>query len=151
MKDLIIQALNDAIIVLDKRTPTTKTKMVEVNIEDVSPIGIIKFMQENNIPENAFFSTNATENSGFTVNPILCYDITIPTTDADKLKFRNSAFTMIAFKEVFNLLTTNGFKRVGFNSGLLKDYIDTTVYKMFIENDFDRLVKYYSLSFIKIQ
>ena len=70
--------------------------------------------------------------------------------DKDKLKFRRKRFSTIAFKRVFDLLTTNGYKRVGFNSGLLRDYKDTTVYDMYMENDFDRLVKYYSLSFVKI-
>ena len=40
-------------------------------------------------------------------------------------------------------------QRVGFNSGLLREFADTTVYEMCINREFDRLVKLYSLSFIK--
>jgi len=43
----------------------------------------------------------------------------------------------------------NGYKRTGYNSGLLKQFDDTTVYDMYISKDFDRLVKYYSLPFVK--
>jgi hypothetical protein len=112
----------------------------------------LRHMKDNNIPYNAYFK--GIENgydaySGY----CLAYDIQIPTTEKDKSKskFRIDRFGTFAFKNVYDLLTTNGFKRVGYNSGLLKEFDDTTVYDMFINNEFDRLVKYYSLSFKLIE
>ena len=79
----------------------------------------------------------------------LSWVVPVPTTDNDKLKYRRRRFTSIAWRAVFDLLTTSGYKRVGYNSGLLKDFDDTTVYDMYMAKDFDRLVKYYSLPFVK--
>ena len=150
MKTLIIQALNDALIKLDKITPQTKKIVKQVNIDNVKPLDIVTFMKENDIPDTAYFGGK--ENSYDAFNEIcLCYDINIPTTDKDKLIFKRHRFSTIAFKSVYDLLTSNGFKRVGFNSGLLKEFNDTTVYDLFINNEFDRLVKYYSLSFSLIE
>lgn len=57
--------------------------------------------------------------------------------------------THIAFPLVSQLLRDNGYTRVGYNTGLLKEFDDTTVYDMYVDDDFDRLVKYYSLPFVK--
>lgn len=146
MKDLITQALNNAFLVLEKQVPQTKLKAVYVNIDDVSPLNIVSFMKENNVPDTACFGGKPNGYDAFD-QVCLCYDVDIPTTDDDKLKFKRNRFSNIAWTKVYASLTQNGYKRVGFNSGLLKEFDDTTVYDMFINKDFDRLVKYYSLSF----
>ncbi len=147
MKDLIIKTLNDAIIVLNKRVPQTKKETVYQDIKDMMPLDIPKFMLENNIPSDAYFGGRPNDYDSFD-QICLCYDIDVPTTDKEKLKYKKDKFSTIAFKLVFECLTNSGYKRVGFNSGKLREFDDTTVYDMFITNDFDRLVKYYSLSFI---
>jgi len=148
MKTLIIKALNDAIGKLDRQTPITKKIIKSVSIIDVNPLDIPKFMKDNDIPDDAYFSGR---DNGYDAwdDILLSWVIDVPTTDDDKLKFRIKRFTTIAFKYVYDVLTSNGYKRVGYNSGLLKDFDDTTVYDMFINKDFDRLVKYYSLPFAK--
>jgi hypothetical protein len=146
MKDLIIQALNDAIIVLDKRVPQTKKETIYENIEGISPLDISRFIIENNIPKDAYFGGKPNDYDSFDT-VCLCYDIDVPMTEQDKLKIKRKTFSTIAYKLVFDLLIKSGYKRVGFNSGKLKEFDDTTVYDMFITKDFDRLVKYYSLSF----
>lgn len=147
MKELIISALSNAILQLEKRIPLTKNDTKYVSIEDVCPVNIADFMKENNIPNDAFFAGRPNGYDAFD-QICLCYDVKIPTTAKDQLKFKKSQFSTIAFKEVYNLLLSNGFKRVGYNSGRLKEFDDTTVYEMFISQDFDRLVKYYSLPFV---
>ena len=62
----------------------------------------------------------------------------------DKLLFKRKRFTDVAWKFVYESLIKNGYKRIGFNSALFKSFDDTTVYDMYIDKDFDRLVKYYS-------
>ena len=147
MKDLIVQALNEAIILLDRQVPQTKSKEKQVRIIDVSPLDLVQFMKDNNIPDDACFGGIDNGDDGYS-DVCLCYDVIIPTTDKEKLNYKRKRFSSVAHKFVYDLLLNNGYKRVGFNSGLLKQFDDTTVYDMFINKDFDRLVKYYSLSFI---
>ncbi len=148
MKELIIEALNDAFVVLEKRVPQTKKELKEVSISDVRPLYIVQFMKDNNIPDDASFGGVDNGYDGYS-DICLYWDIDVPTTDKDKLKFKRKAFSSIAHKYLYDLLIKNGYKRVGFNSGLLKQFDDTTVFDMYANKDFDRLVKYYSLSFVK--
>jgi hypothetical protein len=147
MKELIVQALDDAIIMLDKRTPQTKIEVKYIDIDGVKPLDIANYMKDNNIPDNAYFGLKSNSYDGFHGDIYLCYDVNIPTTDKDKMKFKKDKFSDIAFKPVYDLLTKNGYKRVGINTFLLKQFKDTTVYDMYISKDFDRLVTYYSMYF----
>lgn len=150
MKELIIQALNEAILIINKQIPQTKGKRIEINIEDVSPLKIVQFMKDNNIPDDAWFGGKDNGNDGY--NEIcLCYTGKIPTTEKDKLTFCKKRFTDIAWCKVYELLLANGYMRVGYSTFFLKEFDDTTVYDMYITNDFDRLVKYYSLPFKLIE
>jgi len=148
MKDLIIQALNDAIVILDNRIPQTKKKTIYVNIDDVKPADILSFMKDNDIPATAEFGGKPNGYDAFD-EVCLVYDVDIPTTEKDKLKAKKDRFTNIAFRAVYDLLIANGYKRVGYRSGLLKPFDNTTVYDMYINKEFDRLVEYYSLPFVK--
>lgn len=148
MKDLIIKALDEAIKKLESSTPKTKTKEKTISVIDVEPLKIPSFMKENGIPDDAWFNTKTNEEDGYD-DVVLSWDIGIPTTENDRDKYRRRRFSSIAFKFVFDALTGNGYERVGFNSGLLKEFDDTTVYDMYMCKSFDRLVKYYSLFFKK--
>lgn len=149
MKDLIIQALTKALPQLESRVPKTKGHTKYFDINGISPIELVEFMRANNIPDNTYFAGIPNSYDSFD-GIALAYDISIDTSELEREKFKNRVFTDIAYKEVFNLLKENGFIKVGYNTALLKDFKDTTVLKMFIAEDFDRLVKYYSLSFKKI-
>lgn len=151
MKDLILPALNDAYTKLEKQIPSTKNDLVEVCIDDVNPMDLPQFMVDNNIPEDAWFGTEESQTLGSCTRVLLLYDIKIPTTDKDKLLYKRKRYTSIAFSCISNVLLVNGYKRKGFNSGLLKSFDDTTVYDMYINKEYDRLVNYYSLSFGEIQ
>jgi len=148
MKDLIIKALDDALILLEKRIPQTKKEIKYVNIDDVTPLELIQFMKDNNIPDDADFDGKPNDYDSFD-EVCLSFSVDIPTTEKDKLKFCRSAFTSIAWKFVYDLLIKNGYKRVGYNSALLKPFEWTSAYEMYINNDYDMLVEYYSLPFVK--
>lgn len=147
MKDLIITALNEAIETLEQKTPQTKLESVYVNIGDVNPLDLGSFIAENNIPKDAWFSTEQEDGLFSHIEPVLRYNTVIPTTNEERLKYKKDKFSTIAFPIVFKHITNNGYKRKGFNSGLLRQFEDTTVYDMYINKDFDRLVEYYSLYF----
>jgi hypothetical protein len=149
MKTLLIQALDDAFVVLEKQVPNTKKKMEFMSILDIKPSEISSLMKENDIPDDAYFTGRDNGDDGWD-DILLAWDVDIPTTEKDKILYKRKTFSTIAFRKVYELLTTSGYKRVGFSTGLLKQFDDTTVYDMYMNKDFDRLVKYYSLPFVKI-
>ena len=150
MRDFIVKALKDAAEHMEPGVPKTKKETVFVNIENVSHtiINLVSFMQENDIPDSAVF-THVCSCSATHVEPgdYLTYQIDVETTEKERDEYRRRRFDQIAFKKLYDLLTAAGYKRVGFNSGLLKQFKDTTIYDMFLEKDWDRLEKRYSLSF----
>lgn len=150
MKHLIIAALNEVEKWVYSDMPHTKKKTIEIDISDVEPKDFAKFMQDNNIPENSWFSGAANSYDSMDY-PTINYEIDIPATKEDKLKYIKEKFNLRAFKRVHDTLTTNGYKRQGYNSGLLREFDNTTVYDMYMQEDFDRLVKYYSLPFKPIE
>ncbi len=153
MKEFVIQALAEALILLEKRVPKEKTEVVTVNISDVNPFELAKFIKENNIPETAHFSTSQDDTYavGMWYEPVLSYDKKVPTTEKEQLKYKKDKYNDCVFPILYKLLTANGYKRKGFNSGLLADFKDTTVYDMYINNDIERLMKYYSIYFEEIK
>ncbi len=149
MKELIIQALNDSFNLLEKQVPLTKKQNKSISILDVEPLELPTFMRDNNIPNDAYFTGKDNGYDGWD-DILLAWSIDVPTTEKDKIEFKKKRFTDIAWKFIYDLLfNKNGYKRVGYNSGLLKEFDDTTVYDMYVNKEFDRLVKYYSLRFKK--
>ena len=104
-------------------------------------------MQDNNIPTDAYFTGRE---NGYDAWDDIClgWEIDVPTTDKEKLKYKKQKFDNYAFQSVRVLLTQNDYKRVGYNTSLLKEFDDTTVFDMYVNEEFDRLVKYYSLRFV---
>lgn len=146
MKELLIQALDEAFVKLEKQVPQTKKQTKSISILDVKPLNLLEFMKANNVPDDADFDGKDNGYDGWN-DILLSWSIDVPTTDKDKLDFKRRRFSDVAFKCVYDLLTKNGYKRNGYNTGLLKQFDDTTVYDMYMSKDFDRLVKYYSLPF----
>lgn len=148
-KDLIIKALDIAAERLAKATPKTKTVTKSMDVSDVAPKDLYKFMQENNVPDTAYFDVSDNGYDGWDAGTILLsWYFFIPTTQSDSEIFAQRKFQQIAFRSVHEILTQNGYMRVGFNSALLKDYRDAAIYNMYKDKDFDRLAKYYSMYFI---
>lgn len=148
MKTLLIDALDKAFALLERQIPKTKKKTESISIQDVPPLELASFMKSHGIPADAYFSGR---DNGYDAwdDIVLAWEIDVPTTDKDKEDYKRRVFSNIAFRSVYDSLIKNGYKRTGFNSGLLKQFDGTTVYDMYINKDFDRLVKYYSLPFVK--
>jgi hypothetical protein len=150
MEILITEALTEAVIKLNKITPELKMKTKSTDIDDISPLEVVSFMRENDIPDDARFHCHC--DCGLRSNGVsLVWEIEVPTTASDKLKYKRQKFTQVAWVFVYNAFIKNGYKRVGFNTGQLKEFKDTSIYDMYMSRDFDRLVKYYSLSFIPME
>ena len=149
MKNIIIQALDTAFDVVTRQARQEKTVVKSVSIMAVEPLKLTMFIRENNIPKDCYFGGTDNGYDGFS-DFCLCWDIKVPYTDKEQNEYNKRTFNKWqSFKTVHKFLTNEGYIRVGFNSGLLKEFDDTTVFDMYIEKNFDRLVKYYSLYFKK--
>lgn len=150
MKDLIIQALSDAFEKLQKQLPETKRETKTISILDVKPSELMSFMESNNIPKDAYF--NGADN-GYDAwdDIVLAWEVEVPTSEKEKLDWLKHKFNSFSsWHYVHKLLTQNGYKRIPYDSRNFKQFNDTTVYNMFREKNFDRLVEYYSGHFKKI-
>jgi hypothetical protein len=147
MKELITQALDEVFSRVLRQVPQTKKKTESIGILDVRPLHLEAFMSANGIPEHAYFSSadNTDEISAGEI--YLAWEVDVPTTDKDKAKFKRDKFSVICFPPIYKLLTSNGYKRIPCDSRAMRRFDGTTVYDMYSNKEFDRLLDYYSLFF----
>lgn len=149
MKEYIIKALDDTNVKVEKQVPTKKKKYKSLSILDVKPIELLQFMQKNNIPDDAEFDGVENGYDGWD-DIVLSWQIDVPTSEKDKNEYRMKRFEVISWKHVYDILISNGYKRLGgWNGSDFKQFKDTSLYQMYLDKDFDRLVKYYSYYFTK--
>ena len=162
-KSYLSIALSDAFTTLENQVPQTKKKTETISIQDVKPSELMSFMKSNDIPNDAYFT--GTDNGYDDWNDIvLAWEVDVPTSEKDKLEYKNYRFHDIAFTKVYELLTTNGYKRIsernhgritykqrskysGVSSIVLFD--NKSVYEMYMDNELDKLSEYYSMYFKK--
>lgn len=162
MKNLILKALDEAFTTLENQVPQTKKKTETISIQDVKPSELMSFMKSNNIPNDAYFTGIDNGYDGWD-DIVLAWEVDVPTSEKEKLEYKNYRFHDIAFKKVYDLLTTNGYKRIsGLNQGRITYkqrskysgissilFDNKSIYEMYIDKDIDKLVEYYSMYFQK--
>ena len=148
MKNLIIEALDAAFAVVESEIPKEKEQEKTVSILDVRPIDLPTFMESHGIPETAHFwrTDNGYDAWG---DIVLSWEEIVPTTETDKLIFAIKRFDVVAFRHIYDKLTKSGYIRTPVDSKLLRPYLNTNMYDLYIEKDFDKIVEYYSLYFRK--
>lgn len=146
MQEVLKQALLDAFVLLQRQVPNYTRLSKCKSIDGLSPAELPNFMKVNDIPDDATFSTSWDSND----EACLCWDAQVPMTDKQILDYKRTKFKSTAWAFVYKVMLANGYKRQGFNSGLLKQFDDTTVYDMYMNDEWDRLVKYYSLPFARL-
>ena len=163
MRNLISKALNNAFTTLENQIPQTKKKTETISIQDVKPSQLISFMKSNDIPNDAYFTGTDNGYDGWN-DIVLAWEVDVPTSEKEKLEFKNRRFYDIAFKKVYDLLTINGYKRISernrdrnritykkisnsVSSIIMFD--NKSVYEMYMDKDLDKLVEYYSMYFQK--
>lgn len=150
MTELIKEALDKAYDLTVKATPTTKKVIKSISIIDIKPSELQTFIKDNNIPDNAWFDVKDNGYDAWECNDILLsWDVEIPITQKDKLEFCRKYFDHISFRKVYEVFISNGYRRRGSNTTSLKEFKDTTRYDMYINMEWERLVKYFSLYYIK--
>ena len=161
MKNLISKALNNAFTTLENQLPQTKKKTKTISIQDVNPSQLMSFMKSNDIPNDAYFTGTDNGYDGWN-DVVLAWEVDEPTSEKEKSEYKNYRFHDIAFKKVYDLLTTNGFKRISDrNQGRITYkkrsnsissiimFDNKSVYEMYMDKDLDKLVEYYSMYFQK--
>jgi hypothetical protein len=161
MKNLLIEALDDAFIALENQVPQTKKKTETISIQDVKPSQLMSFMKSNDIPNDAYFTGTDNGYDGWN-DIVLAWEVDVPTSEREKSEYKNYRFHDIAFRKVYDLLTTNGYKRTsGRDQGRITYkkrsntissiimFDNKSVYEMYMDKDLDKLVEYYSMYFKK--
>jgi hypothetical protein len=160
MKKLISKSLNDAFTTLENQVPQTKKKTETISIQDVKPSELMSFMKSKDIPNDAYFTGSDNGYDGWN-DIVLAWEVDVPTSEKEKLEYKNRRFHDIAFKKVYDLLTINGYKRisernqgrisykkVSYTSHIIM-FDNKSVYEMYMDKDLDKLVEYYSMYFQK--
>jgi len=111
----------------------------EYNIEDVDNM-VIKYVE----PDYC---------SGYDENAGICTNVKAPhqRTKKEIETIYDSRYPRVLWKAVYAEFIELGYKRAGYDSRDFKEFDDTSVYKMYKDKEFDRLLKYYSLRFKKIE
>ena len=161
MKNLISKALNNSFTTLKNQLPQTKKKTKTISIQDVKPSQLMSFMKSNDIPNDAYFTGTDNGYDGWN-DVVLAWEVDEPTSENEKSEYKNYRFHDIAFKKVYDLLTTNGYKRISYrNQGRITYkkrsnsilpiimFDNKSVYEMYMDKDLDKLVEYYSMYFQK--
>ena len=131
--------------------PLMKKKQKEVHIGGGNISKLLEIAENialtENIDKNVIQFIANTDYSTYG-DIIAIFDIEVPKTKHDLEIEKEKRFKNKYFKVVYDEMIKNGYKR-SFSSHSLKEFDDTTVFKMFLNKDFDRLVKYFSLFFVK--
>ena len=150
MKSLLSPVLNAAMAKLNKQVPQTKGSTQSIDISEVRPKDLAAFMSDNNVPDDCYFDGTENAYDAWEVDSTkLTWDIQIPTTDADKLRYKRKRFQSILWHALYPVLLANGYKRISSGSDKFKQFDDTTLYDMVVDGNIDRVIAYYSLSFAK--
>ena len=149
MKDLIIEALNDAHAILLQEVPTTKPKEVCVVVTDVPVTDLLNLLKGKDFPPDAKIGVNS--NGGVQIS----YTSEQPMSEADKEKYKRDIFQEYAFKFVYDILIRNGYRKQSLDtlsgerrwdkiitSGRM--FANINIYDCYINEDFETIVNLYS-------
>jgi len=145
MIEIIRDGIRDTLSNIKAPKYRVATKTIEIT--DIKPYDIKSFMDEENIPKSAWFDSKEDAYDSFSYGTYLSWEVEILATKEFKLKIVKYKFETTVLSHVYNRLISNGYKRKGFNSSFLREFDNTTVFDMYINKQWSRLEKYYSLSF----
>lgn len=121
-----------------------------IDISDVRPCDLLDFMNVNGIPLDADFDGYNNGYDGWEPQRLkLSWFAPEPTTKADHERYYKTIVNNRAFKAVYDVMLANGYKRIAVHSSQFKVFNDTSVYDMFVNNEHQRLVRYFTLYFDK--
>ena len=150
MKALINTVLTELLSDKRSRLPQSKTVTRTRSVLEETPYTLAKFMDDNGIPKEAWFEGDSPDYFEQSYSDfVLCWEVEIPTTDADKLNYLERVFNSNAFTRVAKALLADGYKRISPDHQTLKQYRGMSHYSLFTEGNMDTIVDYIKLHFTK--
>ena len=123
----------------------------ESNTIDGYKAEIEEYSKEYNFCADTILIEYISEDYGISDGGIgIVVQVELEKTESSFIAEINRRFESSLWKLVYSELTHLGYKRCGYNSRLFKEFDDTTLYKMYKDGEFDRLLKYYLLRFNKL-
>jgi hypothetical protein len=139
MKELLIQALDNAFEKLKLRVPQTKSNTISIPIPyDLNPVDFAQYVNDFHLPEDAKFDWGYDE---------ITWETAVPLTDSQKVNYINDHFSSIAWEEVKKSFLSAGYQLIKYNSIDLISFIsyrNPIVYELYNRKDWDTLVHLYS-------
>ena len=149
MKALIKEGLEITFNKVLKRVPETKIIEKLISVVDVDPLGLIDFMTENNIPDDAYFTGKDNGYDGWE-DICLGWEVKVPTTDVEKLQFKRKRFEKDALVEVGKILRENGYTSSNYHYKKFKEIQGKEyLYDRYMKDDFNKLFELFSLLYEK--
>jgi hypothetical protein len=108
MKDLYIQALHNTFNSIVKNSQKTRKKLMELCIDNVKPKDLQKFLEDNNVPDNAFFGIYGDDYDGHSIS--VTWEIEVPLTEEEQLISEEAAFNNWFYRYVSKEFAKNGYK-----------------------------------------
>jgi len=150
MIDIIKPVLLSRLTELKQKVPQTKPSEKRIDIRDVAPIDLPRFILENDIPAQAQFDGEDNGYDGWEPDRLfLSWSVDIPTADEDRKRWLRTKMRL-SFNRIHDALVNNGYERISGSSSEFKAFDDTTIYDMVVAGEWERLEQYYSLLFNKI-
>jgi len=147
LKETVIKCSESSLSKLNISKTKKVRKIVELDCDKYNLEGISVAIALLAKKHNVNIDDIELEDSGFQVS----FGAMGNKTDAEIKKETEDRFERGLWYPLYDILMKNGYKRVGFNSILFNEFKDTTVYEMFTNNEHDRLARYYSFRFSKIE
>ena len=148
IKNLIIQGVKESFEQMERTTPTTKGKRHFVSVLGATYSELLEIIEKNNIPKEATLegeqnSYDAYDSFGFE------WYTPIPNTQADRDKYQKEWFNRNFGNKVGYILKDNGFKRLPYDSRVMKKFESFCKLTEYKNNNFDLFVEYFSLLWVK--
>ena len=146
MKDIIISTLDKFNADCDNNAPTTMLEKKSISIMDIDPWELADFMRKKNIPKDVEFDGR---DNGYDAwdDILLSWNVIVPASESYKIGIKKSRFKNAAHQTVCNALKESGY--INYSSLIsIKEYKKfkrTSIYKMYVNKEFNQLVEYFSI------
>ncbi len=149
LKNIILEKVLPEISTLNVNTRKSITKIVEIedgqNLKTLTET-VSEISKEYNIDVDKIYIGIDQDYDGGKF--CAYFDLEVDKTSKEIETELSNLIERRTWKIIFDNITKKGFRRIGFNTSLLKSFDDTSVHMMIKNNAIDRLVSYYSFRYV---
>ncbi len=150
MKSLIMRACEEAEAKIARAANNqTTTQYHSLSLEDVNPYDLPEFLEQNNVPRNAYFNCTC-DIDNYESGEVEVGWVTEEFLSAKaREEYRNTPgrFNNYVWRIIYQELTAAGWKRIAFCTSLLIPFRGTSVLELYHNREWGRLEDYYRLYF----